>query len=877
MNILVTFNLDTTMFNSFLYKIKDYKSIDKIIAINYMLSNKEKENILKSNKIISVDCDINQGYSYMLNLALKYISKHYKNSNIVVCNPNTEFSDEVVNNLIKKVQAKDIGVITPVINSCFSEIRGNKLLSAKNQLKARLPFLNSREMKKPDNIFFYPNDHYNSDISYVDYTSMIFFVTKEEVMRKIEYLDEEVFFAFEEEILATKLKNNNYKWAISNTDRVEASTCYIIDWKKDFDKIRLLELKDRKHYFKHYLIKTTKDKLLLGLIPFFRILKKILYTVLSFIRLIKRVVNIFWNAIKKAWTVYHFLMPFKVLKEDFSNFLTRLKIIPYNCYFDKEYTKWIKTKEKEPKFNEFLEKPLLNLILCLSDIEVEDTKRCINSILNQTYDNFNLHIIENNITKEKHKLIEEYAKMDQRIKVTCNKKEKSEALLINDVVKNLKQDYLVFLEEFHILDKNALAYFVDTINNNKVDFIYGDEDKINNLNVRNTPIFKPGFSPDTLLSFNYIGYFFAVKKEIFDKVGGFKKDYNKSYKYDFILRSTELTNKIYHISSVLNHLMQEYSDCEQNNISNNIKILEDTLERRKIKGKVTPINNRPFCFIDYQNDNELVSIILLTRDHVEYLSKCVDSIYAKTTYKNFELIIVDHCTQQEEALNYMEKIKKEHDNIKIIKKDGEFNYSYLNNEGIKLAKGKYLLLLNSDTEIITPNWIELMLGYARQKQVGCVGAKMYYDDGTIQHSGVIVGLGGVAGHVFCRYRKGDIDYGGRQYAVYDYGAVTFACVMINKEKYFEVNCLDNGIKCAFNDVDFCLKILDKGYYNVVVPQVELYHYESKIRGLDVSGEKYKRLLRESKFMMDKWQDKLKNDKFYNKNLSLYVGFHLDIY
>lgn len=257
------------------------------------------------------------------------------------------------------------------------------------------------------------------------------------------------------------------------------------------------------------------------------------------------------------------------------------------------------------------------------------------------------------------------------------------------------------------------------------------------------------------------------------------------------------------------------------------------------------------------------------------LRKCLESIYQKTTYKNYEIIIVDNGSVLQETKDLFEEFSQRNKNFKVLTLDCEFNYSYLNNEAVKIAKGEYVLLLNNDTELITENWLELMIGHAQQKNTGIVGAKLYYFDNTIQHGGVILGICGVAGHAYIQMSGDSTGWYGALRVPTNFSALTAACIMVSKEIYQEVSGLTEELKVAFNDIDFSLKVLEKGYDNVLLPGVELYHYESKSRGLDTTPKNYQRFLNESAYMKKKWSKELTKDKFYNVNYSLKNTFYLD--
>lgn len=307
------------------------------------------------------------------------------------------------------------------------------------------------------------------------------------------------------------------------------------------------------------------------------------------------------------------------------------------------------------------------------------------------------------------------------------------------------------------------------------------------------------------------------------------------------------------------------------------KVITDALKRRGLNRIVIKDAMTNYYIVKYKLKTEpLISIIISTRDYADTLEVCLKSIYSKTTYKNFEIILADNDSVEDKTLELFDRYKSKYNNFRVIPAKFEFNYSKINNLAVKEAKGEYIVLLNNDTEIISKDWLEWMVGYAALNHVGCVGAKLLYpSDSNIQHAGVILGLGGVASHAYIGSRRTDAGIYGRLKVPYNYSANTAACLMVKKEKYLEVNGLNEDLKVAYNDIDFNLELLKKGYYNVFLPQVELFHYESKSRGLDTTSEKYKLFLSESKYMWDKWQNVLLNDCFYNPNFSKNGWFVLD--
>ena len=288
------------------------------------------------------------------------------------------------------------------------------------------------------------------------------------------------------------------------------------------------------------------------------------------------------------------------------------------------------------------------------------------------------------------------------------------------------------------------------------------------------------------------------------------------------------------------------------------------MKRRKIKGEVIDNPRVSTYLVKYETKRPLVSIVIPMRDQAKVSRRCFESLYEKNTYSNFEVIVIDNGSEEEETKNLFKEYKK-HKNFKVVRDSKEFNYSALNNEGVKIAKGEYLLFLNNDTEIIQEDTLEWLVGYASQEHIGCVGAKLLYPDKLVQHAGVVLGFGGVAGHIYVANSYHDNGLFGRLVMPYNYTAVTAACLCIKKSKFNEVNGFDEKLKVALNDVDLNLKVLEKGYYNVCLSNVEVIHYESKSRGYEASYEKQERFKKEQEYMKKKWGHTLDRDKYFSKH------------
>ena len=591
------------------------------------------------------------------------------------------------------------------------------------------------------------------------------------------------------------------------------------------------------------------------------------------------------------WNDYHFIVPLSKWKDFMKIFYNKVikKEVLYNKYYNvfstDDYNKWLMENYEETEYKKLKYNPKISIIIPVYNVNSKLLQECLNSVLEQSYKNFEICIADdcssNNETIDTLKKYEkEYPNI---IKVIYRTKNGHISEATNSALSIATGEFIGLLDNDDILDKNALYEVANCLNyNNNLDMIYTDEDKINLDGKRCEPHFKPDFSPDTLNSHNYICHFTVLRTSIVKEIGGFRKGYEGAQDYDLFLRFVEKTQNIYHIPKILYHwrMIPGSTSMEVSNKSyasiNGVKALKNMLERKNIKGTVE--NYYTSYIITYNiTKNPLVSIIIPTRDRVEILKNCISSILEKTTYQNYEIIIIDNGSKNIETLDYFDKIQKDNNNIKVIREECDFNYSYLNNVGVKKSKGKYIVLLNNDIEIISKNWIEIMLGYAMQEHVGAVGPKLLFANEKIQHAGVVVGVGEghIANHAFYLEDKFAIAPAGRLIVPYNYSAVTGACLMVSKDKYYEVQGLEEKLAVNYNDIDFCLKLLDKGYYNVFLPQVALFHLESVSRGKINNEQKLLQLKSEQNFMRDKWKDKLLKDRFYNPNFSSNNCFKLD--
>lgn len=577
----------------------------------------------------------------------------------------------------------------------------------------------------------------------------------------------------------------------------------------------------------------------------------------------------FWATIKKCISKVVNKIKYHFLKKEIEGMDDYHRWIYFNEPTEKQLEEQRKTKFKiEPK---------ISILVPMYHTPEKFFEELVDSLIDQTYSNWELCLADG--SEEENKQIVKIASKDTRIKYQFLNSNKGISANTNAALKMATGDYIALLDHDDILAKFALYEVVKAINEKeKVDFIYSDEDKCTKIDNRYDPHFKPDFAIDTLRSVNYICHFSVFKKELMDKLGGFRSEFDGAQDYDIILRMTEETKHIVHIPKILYHwrvhpdstAASTAGEAKPYAFEAGKKAIESHLERVGLKAKVEHgISLGIYRTIYEVEGNPKVSIVIPNMDHIEELKVCLDSILEKTTYSNYEIVIVENNSKKEETFAYYKEIEQ-NEKIKVVYyPENKFNYSKIINFGVRQATGDYILQLNNDTELITTNWLEELLGYAQRKDIGAVGVKLYYPDNTIQHDGVIIGIGGVGGHILKNLPRDQRGYFARDSFVQNLSAVTAACILSRKEIYEEVGYMDETFEVAFNDLDFCLKIREKGYLIVIDPFVELTHYESKSRGYEDSPEKIKRFQGEIKRFQEKWETILEEgDPYYNPNFRL---------
>lgn len=526
---------------------------------------------------------------------------------------------------------------------------------------------------------------------------------------------------------------------------------------------------------------------------------------------------------------------------------------------------------------DLIEGPTISILVPLYNTPLHYLKEMMDSVRNQTYTNWELCLANAGLPAECEQYIHRVSAKDKRIK--CKKLLQNQGISenTNAAMEVATGSYFALLDHDDVLHPSALHYVVEAIGVG-ADFIYSDELTFKeNINQVVNYAFKPDFAPDMLRSCNYICHLSTFSAELLRKAGGgFRSEYDGSQDYDMVLRLTEQAEKIVHIpfalyfwraseTSVANDI-----SAKQYCIDSAICALQDHLTRKNLSGQVSLIPGTPgFYRIRYElTGTPKISILIPTCDHVEDLKQCIDSIVSRSTYSNYEILIIENNSTDPETFCYYEELSQK-TNIRVLyyPEHESFNYSRLNNFAAREARGQILLLLNNDVEVITENWLEEMLMFVQRPDVGAAGAMLYYPDNTIQHAGIGIGIGGVAGHLHKYFDAQEHGYMGRLHYAQNVGGVTGACLMIRKDVFEQLHGLDESFAVAFNDVDLCMRIRKAGYFIVFTPYAQLYHYESKSRGSDNEGEKKKRFHKEIEHFFSRWNQDSLVDPYMNPNIS----------
>jgi glycosyltransferase involved in cell wall biosynthesis len=552
-----------------------------------------------------------------------------------------------------------------------------------------------------------------------------------------------------------------------------------------------------------------------------------------------------------------------------------------------DYQAWIKLYDTlddkaiekiKTEMAEFSKSPKISVVMPVFNVSLNFLEEAIKSVQNQIYENWELCIADDASTdREIRPFLESLAQKDSRIKIVYREKNGHISAASNSALELAEGEYVALLDNDDLLSTHAFFYVVKAIlANPDVALIYSDEDKINDNGFRYDPYFKCELNYELLLAQNMICHLAVYRKDLLKELKGFRVGYEGAQDYDLALRVLEKVGaqKIVHIPKVLYH-WRAISGSTALNINEKYyatysgrRVIAEHLVRSGRGGSVSPAPTVPFMNrVRYPLPEHLplVSIIIPTRDRAGLLEMCLNSLFKKTIYENYEILIVDNGSVEDATKEFFERQPK--DKVRIIRDDSPFNYSRLNNLAVDKSKGDVICLMNNDIEILTPDWIEEMLSFVMQPDVGCVGARLWYPDGGLQHGGVISGIGGVAGHSHKYLKKGNLGYFARAVLHQSLSAVTGACLMIRKSVWEEVGGLEEQLAVAFNDVDFCLRVREAGYRNVWTPYAEMIHHESLSRGAEDTPDKQKRFIQEINLMKTRWSSALQNDFAYSPNLT----------
>lgn len=524
-------------------------------------------------------------------------------------------------------------------------------------------------------------------------------------------------------------------------------------------------------------------------------------------------------------------------------------------------------------------KPLISIIVPLYNTPDHFLRSCLDSVLAQTYDNWELCLADD-ASPEEHvlKTVKEYAAKHKNIKFTSLKQNQHIVGASNEAIKLAKGEFIALLDHDDLLMPDALFEVASTLNKDpKLDLVYSDEDKVDEQGVHVEPFFKPDWSPDFLKSCNYITHFSVLRKTVVDKIGGFRYGTEGAQDWDLLLRFTGETSRIYHIPKIIYSWRKSPTSTAAAAKSkpyayiNQKRVLRDYLADSKRSASVYENIYLGFWRVRYSiTDNPLVSIVIPTKDSPDYITRCINSIIENTSYANFEVVIVDTGTTDPKVLEFYESKRVKSNKIKVVQWEGQpFNFSSACNFGAKNSQGQYLLFLNNDTEILSSDWIESMLEHAQRDEIGMVGCKLLFPNKNIQHAGVVLRESDIAVHPFYNvHAKQDIFTNIYMSNIRNCLAVTAACSMVAREKFEKVGGFEEKLRVTYNDVDLCLKLHDAGFRNLYTPYAEVYHYESVSVGkISTSDRDGSELGKASDYMRREWGKYLKRDPYYNDNFA----------
>lgn len=552
-----------------------------------------------------------------------------------------------------------------------------------------------------------------------------------------------------------------------------------------------------------------------------------------------------------------------------------------------DYARWIRyygqlkgadLKRIREQISQFQYSPLISVLLPVYNSNLKWLRRAISSVQKQLYPRWELCIVDDASTERKvWPFLQKCARGDKRIKLKRRTENGHISAASNDALSLATGDFVALLDHDDELAPTALYFMAQALNKNRnLQLLYSDEDKLEVRDRRSEPYFKSDWNPELFLAQNFVSHLSVYRTDLVRRVGGFRLGFEGSQDYDLTLRCIEQirAEEIEHLPWVLYHWragdQSTASDPAAKPYAQDAarRAVQEHLERTGVAGTVVP-GHGVYLQTKYALPNEppMVSIVIPTRDQASSLKKCVNSIFEKTGYPAYELIVLDNQSQDSEALEFLAELKRR-DGIRVERIDEAFNYSRLNNRGVELSKGSLVALLNNDVEVLHADWLSEMVSRTMQPNVAIVGARLWYPSGMVQHGGVILGAGGIAGHAHVGLRRDEPGYFARAHLAQDVSAVTTACAVVKREAYLHVGGFDENLAVTFNDVDLCLRLREAGYRIVWTPYADLIHHESASRGFDDSTPKQVRFLAEVDYMKSKWGHMLERDPFYNPNLSL---------
>jgi len=547
----------------------------------------------------------------------------------------------------------------------------------------------------------------------------------------------------------------------------------------------------------------------------------------------------------------------------------------------RRYDRWTDSERERirKKMVRMQNKPLISILMPTYNTRVKWLKQAIKSVQAQVYPNWQLCIADDASTNPAVlELLERASSQDERIKVTFRAENGHISAASNSALALCEGEWVALMDHDDLLAEHALFCVVEAINlHSQARLVFSDEDKVSGRGYRFEPYFKCDFNRDLFYSHNMISHLGVYRRDIVENIGGFREGLEGAQDYDLALRFIETIEpeNIVHIPRVLYHWRRHAGSTTRGlgekpySIDAGARALQEHFDRTgtvaTVEGSPTGIRTR----YKLPSEPPLVTLIIPTRNGYRLLKNCMDSIRQKTTYPNYQILIVDNGSDQQETLEYLGKISMEPD-ISVRRDDRPFNFAALNNAAVKQAGGTLVALVNDDIEVITPGWLDEMVSLALQPGVGAVGAKLLYPNGNIQHAGVVLGLGGVAGHAFRLFPREDPGYHYRAQLTSSYSAVTAACLVIRKSTYLDIGGMEEeGLAIAFNDTDLCIRVRETGLRNVWTPHAVLFHHESASRGYEDNPEKQARFKSEIRFMQKRWGRKLLEDPCYSPNLTLH--------